>query len=216
MKKLLLPICIIFIFNYNCNTTDPPPDNSRLTLTVEDVNCTESWLKLETENLDLPAQINLYADDKLKSNYAISTKDTILYIDSLLPNKNYTIKAQASGIQNLTSSIQLTTLDTTSHNITWEVETVGDYGSYALDVAVIDENDIWIVGQFYERFGSDTVYNAAHWNGNIWELVAIPITNFGGFIYPTRLTVFKLFQIMIFGFFLMPEAMQDLRKFMEQ
>lgn len=37
-----------------------------------------------------------------------------------------------------------------------------------------------MVGQFYERFGSDTVYNSAHWNGRKWELILIPIKAFGG------------------------------------
>jgi hypothetical protein len=81
----------------------------------------------------------------------------------------------------------VTTLDTTNHDINWEVNTIGDAGSYARDVSIIGANDIWIVGEFHST-ESDTPYNAAHWDGQAWNLVQIPIRNFSGLIYPTRLT----------------------------
>ena len=175
MKKIFTINLFLFSFAvFSCNTIDPP-NNKIIKLTVEDVSCTETWLKLETENIDLPAQINLLVDDKLKSNYTVSTHDTLLYVDSLLPNRTYTVKAQAPGIQNLTSSIELTTLDTTSHNFTFETFTFGgDAGSSALyDVAIIDENNIWAVGGINIADTSEngyTTYNAVHWDGNKWEL----------------------------------------------
>ena len=46
------------------------------------------------------------------------------------------------------------------------------------DVAVISENDIWVVGKFYRVpfGGNDTVaYNAMHWDGVKWELKSILI-----------------------------------------
>ncbi|MFQ6609112.1 MAG: hypothetical protein ACE5EE_11380, partial [Fidelibacterota bacterium] len=61
-------------------------------------------------------------------------------------------------------------LDTTSHNFVWEIDTLGDYGSYLNDVAIIDENNIWVVG--YIKDG-DSTYNAAHWEGNEWEFILI-------------------------------------------
>jgi len=36
-------------------------------------------------------------------------------------------------------------LDTTSHNFSWDIDTLGLYGSYLNDVAIVDENDIWVV-----------------------------------------------------------------------
>ncbi|MCD6577892.1 glucosyl transferase, partial [bacterium] len=38
------------------------------------------------------------------------------------------------------------------------------------DVAIIDENDIWAVGEIYT---ADDKYNAAHWDGEKWELIKI-------------------------------------------
>ncbi len=51
IKIKVIAICLFSFLNFSCNTTDPP-DNQIIKLTVEDVSCTEAWLKLETENLN--------------------------------------------------------------------------------------------------------------------------------------------------------------------
>jgi len=61
-------------------------------------------------------------------------------------------------------------LDTTSHDFTWTIDTLGIYGSYLKDVAIIDENNIWAVGNIETDSGE---YNAARWNGDQWELQGI-------------------------------------------
>ncbi len=60
--------------------------------------------------------------------------------------------------------------DTTSHNFVWEVDTLGGPGSYLRDVTIIDENNIWVVGNIETDSGE---YNAAHWDGNEWEMMGI-------------------------------------------
>ena len=59
MKKYILfssPLLLLIILA--CNTTDPKlePD---LKLELKDVSCTEAWLQLTTNNIKLPATINL-------------------------------------------------------------------------------------------------------------------------------------------------------------
>jgi len=61
-------------------------------------------------------------------------------------------------------------LDTTSHNYTWTIDTLGTNGSYLRDVIIIDENNIWAVGNIVTDTGE---YNAARWNGMVWELFGI-------------------------------------------
>ena len=40
--------------------------------------------------------------------------------------------------------------DTTSHNFTWQTWTFGEHSSSVLyDVVIIDENNIWAVGEIY-------------------------------------------------------------------
>ena len=74
-------------------------------------------------------------------------------------------------------------LDTTSHYVNWEIDTLGTPGSYSslYDIAVIDENNIWVVGEIHtgdtDQFDSTgtwvTPFNAANWDGNDWALVRI-------------------------------------------
>jgi hypothetical protein len=65
--------------------------------------------------------------------------------------------------------------DTTSHNFTWRLDTLGTNWSILLDVAIINENDIWAVGAIQpDPTGVDDIYNAVHWDGQQWELKRIP------------------------------------------
>lgn len=88
-------------------------------------------------------------------------------------------------------------VDTTSHNFVWRMDTIGTHSSYLLDVTIINENDIWAVGEIHtletDRFDSlgnwVDPYNATHWNGQEWELIRIPVKifntpNFG--IFPLQ------------------------------
>ena len=67
-------------------------------------------------------------------------------------------------------------IDTTSHDFNWEMITFDSpYGSGVLnDVAIIDENDIWAVGEIYSDSAQPWLpYNAIHWDGSEWELIRI-------------------------------------------
>ena len=70
-----------------------------------------------------------------------------------------------------------TTMDTSSNNFTWQSWTFGETSGGALyDLAIINENDIWAVGEIEinDSVGSGyTIYNAIHWNGQQWELKKI-------------------------------------------
>jgi hypothetical protein len=69
-------------------------------------------------------------------------------------------------------------MDTTSHDFTFETFTFGgNAGSCALyDVAIINENNIWAVGEINiadTSINGYTTYNAVHWDGSNWELKRI-------------------------------------------
>jgi hypothetical protein len=185
MKKnisFFLFLNLNLILNFSCNTTDPPtPPETKATLTLalEDTSCTEVWLKLTTKDLELPAELTLKqynpTGDPLSQIFILNTKDSILYIDSLLPNQNYFF--QVSSIKVSSIKQQVTTMDTTSHNFTWQTFTWGNSGSSLLkDVAIINEKDIWVVGEIHIADSSligYATYNAVHWNGTSWELKKI-------------------------------------------
>ncbi|MCK9560935.1 MAG: hypothetical protein M0R44_10865 [Candidatus Marinimicrobia bacterium] len=73
--------------------------------------------------------------------------------------------------------INLTTLDTTSHEVEWTIFRFGYIGSYLRDVFIISEDDIWAVGaiETEETAHNDAIdrYNAVHWNGTEWKLERI-------------------------------------------
>ena len=179
-KKVLtgfLFFMTLFIISISCDSTEPPA-NISLTLKLEDVSCTEAWLQLTTNNIQLPATINLLINNSLTQTFSLSTNDSVLYIDSLLPNQTYKLIAAMQQSNNVSNEVTVTTMDTTSHNFTWQTFEFGQHSSSTLyDVAIIDENNIWAVGEIYmnDSLGNPdpTFYNVVHWDGNTWELKRI-------------------------------------------
>ena len=181
----LIPVFLIIIFFSECNTTEPPPgEKPTLTLKLEDASCTEAWITLTTTNLQLPATVTLKQDNQTRNTINLIKADTLLYIDSLLPNTNYQYQVSSdpqSGEQQQASSngLTVTTMDTTSHDFTFATYTFGGEAenSVLYDVAIIDENDIWAVGEIYllDSLGQPDprAYNAVHWDGNQWEIKRI-------------------------------------------
>ena len=140
----------------SCNTTEPPPgEKPTLTLKLEDASCTEAWVKLTINNSQLPIAVTLLQNGEARKTIDVETKDSLLYIDSLLPNTSYTFQSTIHPFNHSdevsSSELNVTTLDTTSHDFTFETFTFGGQaGSCALyDVAIIDENNIWAVGEIY-------------------------------------------------------------------
>jgi hypothetical protein len=198
MKRLIIFFVsltfFITAFQY-CDSVDPPPgEKPTLTLTLEDVSCIEAWIKLTTTNLQLPASITLLKNNQTRKTINLIKADTLIYVDSLLPNTSY--QYQASSIENPATSNELSviTMDTTSHDFTFETFTFGGTaGSSTLyDVAIIDENNIWAVGEILVADTSQngyTTYNAVHWDGSQWELKRIITNACGGVDYPPIKTI---------------------------
>ncbi len=182
------------LFIFSCTTTEPPdkedpPDPvviPSLTLTEDDTHCVESWLKLSADSLELPAELVLWqynpAGDSISILINIATNDTLLHIDSLWPDKEYSFIAafpEPDSLHPSSNIVTVTTMDTTSHDFTFDMLTFGgDYGSCALyDCAIIDGNNIWAVGEITIGDSSSrgySTYNAVHWDGYEWRLKRIP------------------------------------------
>ena len=65
--------------------------------------------------------------------------------------------------------------DTTSHDFTWHIDTLGDgSSSQLLDVAIINDTSIWATGEIYlkDSLGQfeNEPYGLATWNGSDWSL----------------------------------------------
>mgnify|MGYP005839410871 CR=1 FL=1 len=113
----------LILVSLRCNTTEPP-NNASLLLSVEDVSCTEAWIMLKLSNMSLPTEVTLYKNNAAAQNNILCYGDTLLYIDSLLPNQTYSFQAAvqpSSHTSELKSNVlNVTTLDTTSHNFTFQ------------------------------------------------------------------------------------------------
>jgi hypothetical protein len=184
MKKLILLILLSFFF-FSCKEEPTKPQTeTNLTIEVLDKSCTEVWIDIKA-NDQANKLGSVYLNDEFRTQLYL--KDTLVYLDELMPNKTYSIKlTNQDGIGTQT---EFTTMDTTSHNFTWETFEFGGVNgsSYLRDVAIINENDIWAVGEIFTEdtytYDSNGVwqqpYNAVHWDGNEWELKRI-IVNFRG------------------------------------
>lgn len=173
-KKVSLVFLILLLCTASCNTIDPPQDKTVLTLTLEDVTCTEAWITLTTNNLQLPATLTLFKDNNVSKTIDLQTADTLLYIDSLLINSTYKIKAMSQSISS--NEIIATTLDTTSSNFNWQIWTFGEInagGSAFYDVTILNENNIYVVGRIsrLDSLGNPEIYgyNAIQWDGQKWN-----------------------------------------------
>jgi hypothetical protein len=69
--------------------------------------------------------------------------------------------------------------DTTSHNFAWDQYAFGGQGgsSYFRDAAIINDADIWAVGEIYANDSTGKpdpiLYNVIHWNGATWTLMRL-------------------------------------------
>jgi hypothetical protein len=195
MKQIIFGVFVVSLglLLKSCDTTDPP-DNKTLILKLEDVSCTEAWIKLETTNFQLPTTVTLKqtnpTGDTKSQILNLNTKDSLLYIDSLLPNKNYSFIASHSGLTGISSNeLSVTTMDTTSHNFTWQTWTFGEHdASFLWDVSIIDENNIWAVGEIYlkDSLGNNDpkIYNVVHWDGITWNIKRVKVLFRGNTITP--------------------------------
>ena len=185
MKKMknhakYFSLLYLYFLLVSCNTTEPKISDI-ISLTALDASCKEAWLELKTQNLTFPAEVTLAKNEKIVKTISLQSADTVIYDEGLLPSNTYKYQASIpsaisqSNNQSILSSdiVSVTTMDTTSHNFTWQTYTFGDGSggsSYLKDVAIVNENDIWAVGEIYEN---GEKYNAVHWDGSMWKLKQI-------------------------------------------
>ena len=180
MKTVVLA-CSFFILllaSFNCKSPTAP--NGRgIRLTVADVSCTEAWLNLTASNVAFPVNLTIKSGSSVLFNSSISSSDSLIYIDSLLPNQTYTLQGYitTNNKQYTINQLTLKTMATTSSNFTWQLFTLGNYltgnSSILYDVAIINDTSAWTVGEIYTN-DSTGMYNAVHWDGKNCNVHKIP------------------------------------------
>jgi len=197
---LLLFISLLFTLQ-SCHSPTAP--NNGLSLTTADVVCTEVWLKLDFTDSPSGGQYEITRDGNIVLSGNLSQTDTVIVDTTVHPSKSYTYiayKKQNGKTVERSASLNITTLDSTSSNYSWQLYTFGDFNATGMPselygVAVINDTDIWAVGEIHTGSGdSIKTYNGINWDGKSWNLKAIPLIGpcSGGVLYPPLKTVYKL------------------------
>jgi hypothetical protein len=173
--SLTILLVSLSLLSFTCTTA---PEDKRLLITNTDASCTEAWIQVTGET---GKEIVLTRDSKEVRRFMLTSSSMEIMDDTLEPKTTYAYTAIRADNGERSNGVDITTLDTTSHNFTWQTYTFGSNTSYLLDVAIISENDIWAVGAINitdTSVNGFTTYNAVHWDGNRWELKRIRY--FGG------------------------------------
>ena len=181
MKSVLVSVLVLVVLflSLSCNE-GYDYSQAALGLGLRDFSCTEAWIEVQIGSNDKTANIYIKKNDEIVQTIRLGQSDSLFYFDDLQPNTAYKFDAVTyeDGKEVKSNPVTFTTLDTTSHNFTWQTFTFGQHSSSVLyDVAIINENDIWAVGEIYmnDSLGNPDpiAYNAVHWNGQSWELKKI-------------------------------------------
>ncbi len=170
------------------------PGPATVSLSVEEAAVTEAWLNLHMANIKQDYQVTVWRDS-VQIYHNAAGGDTLIYDSGLLPAHSYTYQVSLfrdETVVDQSEPVTLTTMDTTSHEFTWRIDTIGTHSSVLYDVVIIDENDIWAVGEIYVN--NDTTpwipYNAAHWDGQYWKLKRIQVLYRGSYVTPALEGIF--------------------------
>ena len=185
MKKILLTIITIIPLLFM--TCPGPEKNEPIELEVYETYCTEIELKITMQDSGKGNEYTIKRNDATIISGWMYDNEEIVTDDNLEPNTQYSYQAYSKNDESETLTV--TTMDTTSHDFTWTIDTLGNYGSILRDVAIIDEDDIWVVGEIRT---DTTKYNAAHWDGEKWELTNFE-TEFLGNMVSAELYSIKYF-----------------------
>ncbi len=166
MRKLRVIVLYCLVILSACNSTEPnKTSNQSIQLTFVDAASIEAWVEINLENVPLPAKLSFNKNNNYAFEVNITSNDTIICLDSMSPNNNYSV--QAATNEQKSNLLQFTTLDTTSHDITWSSYMFGGGASSWLnDIAILDDGQIIAVGTISKE-GEFQRYNCVRIENNI-------------------------------------------------
>jgi hypothetical protein len=193
MKTKILFYFFLISFTFclfSCDTNDPPPppppveEKVENTITVETVwqDLDALQIKFSKSGIDSLSLFSyyLYVNGKEEKRYTSISNETV-YTDTGLTEGTeyrYSVKAyEGEELKDTSNVLQTETLSTTSHDIEWEVDTLGTPGNFLRDVWGLDENNVWAVGGLNLSEGGTVMIK---WDGNKWEGTPLPNGNFNG------------------------------------
>ena len=172
-------LVVLQILLISCNTTDVPPGGEPvLRLAALDASCTEVWLEVKLAAGVQPRTLTLQRDTTTILTTTLTAPETLIVDEGLLPNRQYTYTVtREAGLYPDRATSTITTMDTTSHNWTFSIDTLGVTASTLYDVTIINDTLAYAVGEMYLRDSTGQLdpqaYNMAQWNGVSWQFMRI-------------------------------------------
>ncbi len=162
-RSLLIIGVILSLLHLNCKKEPPvvPPEEKppvyqqSIFLSVADSGLTEIYLKLSITDSLLPRGFSLYRNNAQILSGSLFGKETTLVDTAAQFNSGYSYRAfrlDNSLRKDSSNTVMTKTLDTTSHEFTWTIDTIGAVGSFhtdLIDVTIVNENEIWIGGKIH-------------------------------------------------------------------
>ncbi len=193
LSILLFAVTVSLVFSASSCRSPVGPSKSNVQLTAADVECTEIWLKISFVNTTSGGDFAIDRDGTTVISGHFSGTDTTVVDDSVQANKTYNYVAynMLNGKPSEQSqALQVTTLDTTSNNWTFQTfELGGSQSSVLNDVAIINDTLAYAVGEIY---GYDSTghadlypYGVARRDGTSWKLIKL-LDNAGYPLTPIR------------------------------
>lgn len=182
--RLFFLMIVLFACKEEPPVKPPPvePDGTKNTIILS-VEWTDlyrinlKWNKAEEDTL------NTFHYDLIRKDEAGTEVTKVFYLfgadttytddndgDSLATGTNYSYRIKAYNDNNELKDTSLTvitqTLSPTSHNISWQIDTLGQPGNFLYDVWGLDENNVWAIGYVDLPEGGSGIIK---WNGTKWR-----------------------------------------------
>jgi len=182
-------VVVMMVSMMSCRSSPTGGNSSelRVGLSLEYASCKEVWLKIWF-NDTAGGEYAVNRDGNMVLTGHFNGRDTVVIDTTAVAGRTYSYICwkMVNGVpEEGSSSLVVRTMDTTSHNFTWETFRFGgEAGSCILrDVAIINDTDIWAVGGIYLKDSTTgkpdpQPYNLAVWDGKSWRLKRIEFLTF--------------------------------------
>ncbi|MBU0712415.1 hypothetical protein KKA87_10935 [bacterium] len=191
-SKLFLLLFVLYPISCKDCTTEPP-ENPDYDIQLSVIESAPTYVRLSVSISDSGCvrQYALQRDSVMVMSDTLFGKDTILIDSDLEPSTTYQyrilIRNKGKTID-ASEPFPVLTPELSEHYVyNWDIDTIGDYNSYLNDVFIVDENNVWAVGDIDT---GDSSYNAIHWDGEKWNFVHITGWYCGRFIQTELNSIF--------------------------
>ena len=169
----IVTILLLMGTQLSCKKDEPiEPHITGIALSVEDASCTEAWIKVSLLDASQPRTVGVQQDGQRVLTAQMTTTDSVFVVEGLLPRRTYSYVAQRlrdTSVIDVSSPVQATTMDTTSHEFSFSFDTLGVTSSALTGVVILSDTLAFATGEVYllDSVGhfDDTPYNALKYDG---------------------------------------------------